>query len=170
MKNCRGVEPRRGASRRNLGTRVRILYHKSTSIFQQKRNDTWVVPYNVSFSMDYIPCRGVIRRERPACRSARFKCNFLPFLSGSGESENVRISLAECGSEQPEFAARNMATTESVQRKNRDINPIGLKFLRSRGFFQEAPCRVWDRVPRSSASPAKLFRAFRFRNNTFTFS
>ena len=24
--------------------------------------------------------------------------NFLPLLSGSGESENVRISLAECGS------------------------------------------------------------------------
>ena len=60
--------------------------------------------------------------------------------------------------------------SKSAQRKNRTQNPIGLKFLRSRGFFQEAPCRVWDRVPRSSASPAKLFRAFRFRNNTFTFS
>ena len=35
--------------------------------------------------------------------------NLLPFLPGSGESGNVRISLAECGSEQPEFVARNTA-------------------------------------------------------------
>ena len=48
------------------------------------RNDTWVVPPHSS-------------------------TNFLPFLSGSGESENVRISLAECGSEQPELVARNTA-------------------------------------------------------------
>ena len=39
-------------------------------------------------------------------RSALSSTNFLPFLSGSGESENVRISLAECGSEQPEFGIR----------------------------------------------------------------
>ena len=36
--------------------------------------------------------------ERYMGRSARPSTNFLPFLSGSGESENVRISLAECGS------------------------------------------------------------------------
>ena len=57
-----------------------------------------------------------------------------------------------------------MTTSESVQRKNRDINPIGLKFLRSRGFFQEAPCRVWDRVPRSSPHPA--FDTFASRTTT----
>ena len=51
--------------------------------------------------------------------------NFLLFLSGSGESENVRISLAECGSEQPEFAARNMATSEFAQRIKRIKNPLG---------------------------------------------
>ena len=37
MKNCRGVEPRRGASRRNLGTRARHTYethftHKKSAI------------------------------------------------------------------------------------------------------------------------------------------
>ena len=55
--------------------------------------------------------------------------NLLPcLLSGSGESENVRISLAECGSEQPEIAARNTATPKYVLRKNRTQHPIELKF------------------------------------------
>ena len=57
---------------------------KSANISYSNRNDTWVVP----------PYSNV---------------TFLPFLSGSGESENVRISLAECGSEQPEIVARNTA-------------------------------------------------------------
>ena len=55
---------------------------------------------------------------------SRSSTNFLPFLSGSGESENVRISLAECGSEQPEFAARQTATSESAQTKKRIQNPL----------------------------------------------
>ena len=75
---------------------------------------------------------------------------FLPFLSGSGESENVRISLAECGSEQPEIVARNMATPKSAQCKNRTQNPIELKFLKFlKTSFKKFLSRVWDRVPRS---------------------
>ena len=70
-----------------------------TSYIRPKRNDTRVVP-------------------------SRSSTNFLPFLSGSGESGNVRISLAECGSEQPEFAARQTATSESVQQKARSKNPL----------------------------------------------
>ena len=63
-------------------------------------------------------CRGVIHRERHACRSARFKCNFLPFLSGSGEKRQLSKSRwTGFGSEQPEIVARNMATSASVQRK-----------------------------------------------------
>ena len=88
-------------------------------------------------------------RNDPRVVPVRSSTNFLPFLSGSGESENVRISLAECGSEQPEFAARNTATPKFAQHKERDINPIELKFLRSRGFFQEAPCG-FGQSPRSS--------------------
>ena len=45
-------------------------------------------------------------RNDPRVVPLRSSTNFLPFLSGSGESENVRISLAECGSEQPEFVER----------------------------------------------------------------
>ena len=114
------------------------------------QNDTWVVCC--------VSCNILIRqsnihpnRNDPRVVPPRSTTNFLPFLSGSGESENVRISLAECGSEQPEFAARKTATPKSAQRKERDINPIELKFLRSRGFFQEAPCG-FGQSPRSSPS------------------
>ena len=48
----------------------------------------------------------------------------LPLLSGSGESENVRISLAECGSQQPEFAARNTVASKSAPHKHRGIIPL----------------------------------------------
>ena len=34
------------------------------------RNDTRVVPYNVTFPTVYAPCRGAIRRERPAFQPA----------------------------------------------------------------------------------------------------
>ena len=37
-----------------------------TSNIHPMRNDTWVVPYNISFPMDYALCRGAIQRERPA--------------------------------------------------------------------------------------------------------
>ena len=56
--------------------------------------------------------------------------NFLPLLSGSGESENVRIPLAECGSEQPEIVARNMATLKFVPHKNRTTPPLAVKVLK----------------------------------------
>ena len=104
-------------------------------------NDTWVVP-------------------------PRSTTNFLPFLSGSGEKRQLHKSRwTGFGSEQPEFVARNTATPKSVPRKNRDINPIELKFLRSRGFFQEAPCGFGQsprsyglgQSPRSSTS--KLFHS-----------
>ena len=105
-----------------------------------RRVDLRVVSYNVSVLVGYELYRVAIRRERPMCRSVSVECysycpklshfigaqsegsaphfilpsihhlTSLPFLSGSGESENVRISLAECGSEQPEIAARNTAT------------------------------------------------------------
>ena len=80
--------------------------------------------------------------ERHTGRSARFKCNFLPFLSGSGEKARqqvaaVRISLAECGSEQPEFVARQTAASESAPQKNRGKIPL-LKVLEIlKNFFQE---------------------------------
>ena len=86
------------------------------------QNDTWVVccvSCNILIRQSNIhPNRNDTRVVPP-----RSKTNFLPFLSGSGESENVRISLAECGSEQPEFVARNTATPKSVPQKERGKNP-----------------------------------------------
>ena len=65
--------------------------------------------------------------------------NFLLFLSGSGESENVRIPLAECGSEQPEFVARNMATQNQHHINIGEESPLVkvLKVLRK--LFQKFP-------------------------------
>ena len=61
------------------------------------QNDTWVVccvSCNILIHQSNIhPNRNDTRVVPP-----RSTTNFLPFLSGSGESENVRISLAECGS------------------------------------------------------------------------
>ena len=50
---CRGVEPRRGAGRRNLGTHV---WHCKSLIsnIHPARNDTWVVPYNVISLTGYV--------------------------------------------------------------------------------------------------------------------
>ena len=56
------------------------------------------------------------------------------------------------GSEQPEIVARNTATSESVQTKSKGVKSPCLKFLRSRGFFQEAPCG-FGQSPRSSPPP-----------------
>ena len=43
---------------------------------------------------------------------------------------------------------------KSVQRKNKDLNPIGLKFLKVlKTSFKKFSSRVWDRVPRSSRIP-----------------
>ena len=72
-------------------------------------------------------------------RSARFKCNFLPFLSGSGEKRQLSKSRwTGFGSEQPEFAARQTATPEFAQRKNRDIKPLAVKVLKVlRGLLLE---------------------------------
>ena len=87
------------------------------------QNDTWVVCC--------VSCNILIRqsnihpnRNDPRVVPPRSTTNFLPFLSGSGESENVRISLAECGSKQPEFVTRNTATPKSVQQKERGKNPL----------------------------------------------
>ena len=88
-------------------------------------------------------------RNAPCVVPFRSSTNFLPFLSGSGEKRQLHKSRwTGFGSEQPEIAARQTATPKSVPRKNRDINPIELKFLRSRGFFQEAPCG-FGQSPRS---------------------
>ncbi len=95
--------------------------------------------------------------ERHTGRSARFKCNFLPFLSGSGEKARqqvaaaVRISLAECGSEQPEIVARNTATPKSVQTKNKERKSPCLKFLKVlKTSFKKFSSRVRGNAPRSS--------------------
>ena len=123
-----------------------------------RRVDLRVVPYNVSVLVGYELYRVAIRRERPMCRSVSVECysycpklshfigaqsegsaphfilpsvhhlTSLPFLSGSGESENVRISLAECGSEQPEIVARNTATPKFAQTKNKERKSPWLKF------------------------------------------
>ena len=82
MKNRRGVEPRRGASRRNLGTQVWQCKSLISNI-PPKRNDTWVVPYNVTSLTCYTPCRGAIRKEQPAYRSARLTYRFPPHQSGA---------------------------------------------------------------------------------------
>ncbi len=47
-------------------SRVYLARVPLTSNIHLMRNDTWVVPYNISFPMDYVLCRGAIRRERPA--------------------------------------------------------------------------------------------------------
>ena len=66
-----------------------------SSLTQPNRNDTWVVPYNVSLLTGYALYRGAIRRERPAFHPLlRFSTNFLPFLSGSGrEATAAKIPL-----------------------------------------------------------------------------
>ena len=47
-------------------SRVYLARVPLTSNIHPMRNDTWVVPYNISFPMDYALCRGAIRRKRPA--------------------------------------------------------------------------------------------------------
>ena len=76
----------------------------ATSNTHPKRNGTWVSPF------------------RPST-------NILPLLSGSGESENVRISLAECGSQQPEFVARNTAALKICTKKKQGAKIPLLKVL-----------------------------------------
>ena len=104
-------------------------------------------------------------RNDPRVVPPRSSTNFLPFLSGSGESENVRISLAECGSEQPEFAARKTATPKFAQTKSKERKSPCLKFLKvlrkllSRSFLS----KVWDRVPRSLLLPLPKHPAAEFR-------
>ena len=74
----------------------------------------------------------------------------LPFLSGSGESENVRISLAECGSEQLETVARNTATPKSAQTKGKERKSPCLKFLKVlKTSFKKFSSGAWGRAPRS---------------------
>ncbi len=110
------------------------------------RGDKFALPIGM-----YLPHE----TERPVCRSARFKCNFLPFLSGSGERRQAaaRISLAECGSEQPETVARNTATPKSAQTKSKERKSPCLKFLKVlKTSFKKFSSGVWDRVPRSYGS------------------
>ena len=51
------------------GALVQGIVWPIISNIHPKRNDTWVVPYNILFPMGYALYRGVTRRERPACRS-----------------------------------------------------------------------------------------------------
>ena len=77
--------------------------------------------------------RGAPCGLRPAFHPAsRPPTNFLPLLSGSGESENVRISLAECGSEQPEFVEHKRLQKNQHHKKTGVKSPLVkvLKVLR----------------------------------------
>ncbi len=120
----------------------------------------------VSFWVGYALFMGAIRKERPANQPARRSVtNFLPFLSGSGEKRQPCQSRSTgLASEQPVIVARQTATPEFAQRKERNNNSIGSKFLRSRGFFQEAPCG-FGQSPRSSPySFPSLFVIFPIRS------
>ena len=103
MPRSRTPKGRRQAESRHS---CRVLYSQSASIFRPTRNDTWVVP----------PYSNVTS---------------LPFLSGSEERRQPPKSRSSgfC-SEQPEIVARQMATLESVQQKERDNNPFALKVLK----------------------------------------
>ena len=47
-----------------------LSFGERKCIFQPTRNDTWVVPYNISSPTAYALYRGAIRRERPAGQPA----------------------------------------------------------------------------------------------------
>ena len=100
-------------------SRVYLARVPLTSNIHPMRNDTWVVPYNISFPMDYVLCRGAIRRERPANHpalrpSTTNLTHFYPVAERNGKPLSKSRSTG-FGSEQPEFVARSMATSESAQ-------------------------------------------------------
>ena len=86
--------------------------------------------------LDVAVCRATISgccEPNPVQRDLDGGGNLLPcLLSGSGESENVRISLAECGSEQPEFVEHKRLQKNQHHKKTGVKSPLVkvLKVLR----------------------------------------
>ena len=87
-----------------------------TSNIHPMRNDTWVVPYNAVSFTDSALCRVVIRRERHTGRSAFVhQLTFYHFYPVAERAQAHKSRSTGFGSEQPEFVARSMATSESAQ-------------------------------------------------------
>ena len=108
-------------------SRVYLARVPLTSNIHPMRNDTWVVPYNISFPMDYALCRGAIQRERPAnypaLRPSTNLTHFYPVAERNGKPLSKSRSTG-FGSEQPEFAAWNTATPKSAQTKRKREKPL----------------------------------------------
>ena len=103
--------------------------------------------------MAYAPYRGAIRRERPAFQPAlRPPTNFLPFLSGSGESASeqiplVGIWLGAAGNSSTEYGYTKTCTTKRKGQKSPWLKFLKvLRKLLSRSFlsgFGQSP-RSYD--------------------------
>ena len=86
-------------SRKRLmrGINLRSHRNKSTSIFSPEAErhmgrSLQRRAFDGLRILAFALCRVIIRRERPACRSALSSTNFLPFLSGSGEKRQLSKS------------------------------------------------------------------------------
>ena len=76
-------------------------------------------------------CRGASRRERPAFHPAiRPLTNLNHFYPVAEKAQAPKSRWTGFGSEQPEFEARNMATSESAECRERIEIPL-LKVLES---------------------------------------
>ena len=74
--------------------------------------------------MEGALCRGVIRRERPACRSAPSSTNLNRFYPVAERAQANKSRWTGFGSEQPGIVARNMATLKPARQKERGKNPL----------------------------------------------
>ena len=108
-------------------------------------------------------CRAQSEGSAPAVQSAlRPFTNLNHFYPVAERAQAHKSRSTGFGSEQPEFVARNTATSESVQTKSKRQKSPCLKFLKvlrkllSRSFLS----RAWGRAPRSSPSHVNVFHIF----------
>ncbi len=84
----------------------------------------------ILFPREFYLCRGAIRRERPAFQPAlRPSTNLNHFYPVAEMRQGNKLPPHKSrstgfGSQQPEFAARQTATSESAQTKGGDQNPL----------------------------------------------
>ena len=128
-----------------------------TSNILQKRNDTWVISYkaylqkNFIFQENFIFSRAQSVGNDPRVVPPQSSTNFLPFLSGSGESASAQIPLDGIWLGAAGIRSTEYGYIRICINKKQEIKSPCLKFLKvlrkllSRSFLS----RVRDRVPRS---------------------